>query len=161
MEKISDLQRFIHIWGCKSALNYRRPKFIPVYQIYTPPGRFSCNCEAKNILHLIRQILICWFVGKKPFQPAFIACFAVNENGSGYMHRGNQSKAFLDSTLMEAGLYMRGDIHKPAPCWDVEPKFLAVGYYSFLSRAKMKMIFGQIIWGIGLCVWQYILSIHD
>ena len=50
------LRRFVVFW-----LNDRGPKFIPVYQVYTPLGRFFFGYDRKNIQekearNLIRQM---------------------------------------------------------------------------------------------------------
>jgi hypothetical protein len=65
------------------------------------------------------------------FQPFFIilvqAGFVViDEDRRGNMHRTNQSKAFLNSTFLQAFLYLRSNIYKPSPSGEVEEKFFSI-----------------------------------
>jgi len=55
-----------------------------------------------------------------------------DENGSRYVHCGNQGKTFLDSTFAQGDFYIRCNASKAAPAGDIEPKFFAAGFHSYL-----------------------------
>ena len=47
-------------------------------------------------------------------------------------HWANQGNAFLNATFLQACLYLRSNIYKPAPNGEVEEKFFAVGFHNLL-----------------------------
>ena len=45
-----------------------------------------------------------------------------------------EDQAFLNATLPQAVLYLRGDVDKSSASWDFEKQFFAVGFYGMSSR---------------------------
>ncbi len=56
----------------------------------------------------------------------------VDEDWGSYTYRANQSKAFLDFTLLQTSLHLGGDVGKSTPSGEVKPQFFAIGFHSHL-----------------------------
>jgi hypothetical protein len=76
------------------------------------------------------------------------------------MHGGNQSKAFLDSTLLKTGFYLCGDVYKSAASGQVKPEFFTVGFHSYLLLlfVSLKILLDSyILWYLN--VWGF-MPVH-
>ena len=86
------------------------------------------------VLGAIVRVLGMGMLGREFFQPLFkIAVQAglvvIDENARRDVHGVNKAESLADAALAQAGLDLRGDIHKRAAAGDFEPEFLPVGFH--------------------------------